>query len=148
MTMRVQILITPISKKYKTNGPCPKKDWEEQLLRCQNFEQMMWDDSPTNNSKVNDIMIFWQHKKGVTFHRITEIKDPSFRSQMTFWSDNKSHQNRQVLFLSREIYSLEWEKWKQLGGQERCMGTKPILKEKDSIVKHLLDNRIIENLYS
>ena len=136
----IEILITPIASVYKKSGACSKKDWEDQLVRCQNFEQMMWDDSKYNKSKVNDILAVWHHKKGVTFHRITDIKEPSER--LSCWSNNVGQGDRRVLFISREIHYMIWDKWIELGGPSRCMGTASIKTARESILRDLEDNNI------
>lgn len=136
----IEILLTPISGVYKKSGACSKKDWEDQLLRCQNFEQMMWDDSQYNKSKVNDILTVWHYKKGVTFHRITDIKDPGER--LSCWSNNVGQGNRGVLFISREIHCMKWDKWLELGGPSRCMGTASIKSARESILRDLEDNNV------
>lgn len=135
----IQLLLTPIASNYKKDGACSKKDWEEQLLRCENFEQMMWDDSQYNKSKVNDILAVWRYQRGVTFHRITDIKDPSER--LPSWSKNVGQSDRRVLFISREIDFMKWDKWLEVGGPSRCMGTASIKNARDSILCELERNK-------
>ena len=94
-----EILITPISKTYKKSGPCSKTDWEEQLIRSSNFQQMMWDDSTQNKSKIGDFLAVWHYKKGVAFHYITDIKNPQKR--LPSWSRNVGQSNRNVIYISR-----------------------------------------------
>ena len=129
----MNILITPIASIYKKSGPCSKRDWEDQLCRCHNFEQMMWDDSQYNKSKVNDILAVWHYQKGVTFHVITDIKDPSER--LLSWSKNVGQTDRRVLFISREINYMKWDRWLELGGSKRCMGTGAITSARESNIK-------------
>jgi hypothetical protein len=117
-------LITPIAKTYKKNGPCSKIDWEEQIRRGSEFQQMMWDDSTYNKSKVGDVLIFWHHEKGVTFHNIMEIHPPSER--LSSWSNNVGQGDRNVIYISNEFYRMNWEQWTDIGGHSRCMGTAPV----------------------
>ena len=118
-------LITPIAKDYKTGeGPCSKKDWEEQQSRGENFDQMMWDDSTFNKSKVGDVLIVWRHQKGVTFHRIEAIHPPNKR--LPSWSNNVGQTDRQVLYISSEFARMNWDEWSSYGGHQRCMGTAPV----------------------
>lgn len=118
-------LITPIAKDFKTSeGPCSRKDWEEQQARAKNFEQMMWDDSTFNKSKVGDVLVVWHHNKGVTFHHIEAIHPPSQR--LPTWSNNVGQTDRQVLYLSSEFARMKWDEWSAIGGHQRCMGTAPV----------------------
>ena len=129
------ILITPISKKYKSKGACSRKDWEEQMIRASKFEQMMWDDSSRNSSKPGDIFIAWHFLKGVTFHRITEIK--SVNERLSSWSTNVGQSDRQVLYITREFASMDWDSWIKIGGHSRCMGTGNVSTAKKNILDTL-----------
>ena len=82
---------------------------------------MMWDDSTYNKSKVGDILIFWHHEKGVTFHNIMEIHPPSER--LSSWSNNVGQGDRNVLYISNEFHRMTWLEWTDIGGHLRCMGT-------------------------
>ena len=116
--------ITPIAKDFKKEGPCSRKDWNEQLERASEFKQMMWDDTPKNNSKKGDILMVWHHMKGVTFHSIQDVLPPSKR--LPSWSNNVGQGDRQVLYISSEFARLEWNEWIKAGGQSRCMGTSSV----------------------
>ena len=135
------LLITPISKKYKKWKPCSRKDWEDQMIRSANFKQMMWDDSSKNKSKIGDIFIAWYYKRGVSFHRITDVHSPSKR--LKSWSNNVGHSNRNVIFISREFASINWEEWIKLGGHPRCMGTSNIISAKKNILCALLRKKVL-----
>ena len=118
-------LITPIAKDYKTcEGPCSKKDWDEQVSRGANFVQMMWDDSTFNKSRVGDVLIVWHHQKGVTFHHIEAIHPPNQR--LPSWSNNVGQTDRQVLYISSEFARMNWDEWSSHDAHQRCMGTTPV----------------------
>ncbi len=132
----LSFLITPWAKTYKKEGPCSKRDWEEQMERKTRHDQMMWDDSKKNKSKVGDILICWRYMKEVTFHWITDVKDPSQR--LPTWSKNVGQHDRQVLFISEEFKKMDWVEWINLGGHKRCMGTGSVTKCKDKLLDILI----------
>jgi hypothetical protein len=130
------ILLTPIAKAYKNSGPCSKRDWEEQEKRLKESQQLMWDDSSKNKSKIGDIFGVWKHKTGVSFHNILDIKGPNERLES--WSQNVGHGSRQVLYISPPFSYIDWDSWIQLGGQPRCMGTTCIKAARDVILTKLI----------
>ena len=139
----INIVITPIAgkKKKKKEYPCSKTDFEEQLERLRTNQQVMWDDSKFNNSKSGDIFIFWHYKKGVEFHKILGTCPPNGR--LKSWSNNVGQTDRQVLYLSNEIYRMNWDEWLNVNGARRCMGTNSLKKGKFNILKILNDNNLI-----
>lgn len=94
-----QILITPWATNYNKQGPCSKRDWEEQMERGKNGHQMMWDDSKYNKSKCGDLFIIFRHKIGVLVHRITDIKPP--KDRLETWSRNVGQTDKLYLFLKK-----------------------------------------------
>jgi hypothetical protein len=130
-----QLLITPISKNYNKTRPCSKKDWDEQQDRYKKGEQMMWDDSKHNKSKKGDVIAIWKYKKGVSFHHIEKVENTQSRSKS--WSQNVGQTDRNVIFLSPEFSYFKWDKWIDMGGHKRCMGTSHITTSKDKILNEL-----------
>ena len=130
-----KILITPISKNKKSSPPCSKTDWEEQEQRKRNNQQMMWDDSKNNGSQIGDILIVWRHKCRVSFHLIEDIKKPEKR--LPSWSNNVGQTKRNVLFISPEFASMNWEEWLKNGGWTRVMGTSAFKKNERQILQKI-----------
>ena len=141
---RCNFVITPIAKDYKTRGPCSKKDWDEQKSREENFNQMMWDDGPKNQSQVGDVLIVWHYKKGVTFHLIEEIFPPNQR--LPSWSNNVGQTDRQVIYISSEFARMKWNEWIEIGGRPRCMGTGPV-KACADVIHYFLNKNSISNKF-
>ena len=130
-----QLLITPISKNYNKTRPCSKKDWDEQQDRYKRGEQMMWDDSKYNKSKKGDIIAIWKYKKGVSFHHIEKVENTQSRSES--WSQNVGQTDRNVILLSPEFSYFKWDKWIEIGGHKRCMGTSYVTTSKNKILNEL-----------
>ena len=131
-----ELLITPISKTYNKTGPCSKKDWDEQQDRYKRGEQMMWDDSKYNKSKKGDVIAIWKYEKGVSFHHIEKVENPQSRCKS--WSQNVGQTDRNVILLSPEFSYFKWDKWIEMGGHKRCMGTSNITTSKDKILNELI----------
>ena len=130
-----RLVITPISKSYKSQGPCARRDWDEQLVRTTEGKQMMWDDSKHNTSGVGDILMAWHHNEGVTCHLITSVKHPSDR--LASWSGNVGHSDRNVIEIDSAFATIPWHLWLAIGGNIRCMGTSNITTARDSIISIL-----------
>jgi hypothetical protein len=92
----------------------------------------MWDDSKYNKSNKGDIFIIWRYNIGVTYHRITDIKDP--KDRLPSWSSNVGQEDRQVIFISKQIHKMNWDEWIDIDGASRCMGTAAVLKNKKKII--------------
>jgi hypothetical protein len=131
-----ELLITPISKTYNKTGPCSRKDWDEQQDRYKRGEQMMWDDSKHNKSKKGDVIAIWKYEKGVSFHHIEKVENTQSRSES--WSQNVGQTDRNVILLSPEFSYFKWDKWIEMGGHKRCMGTSSITTSKDKILNELI----------
>jgi hypothetical protein len=128
-------IITPIAKKYKKEGPDSKKDYEEQIQRDLAGELVMWDDTKRNSSKIGDYFGFYRYKKHVSIRIINEIKNPYQRLET--WSQNVGQGERNVLILSDEIIKIDWDKWIELEGAKRCMGTQAVKKNIDVIKRYI-----------
>ena len=129
------LVITPIRKSYISKGPCPRSDWEEQEEREANGQQMMWDDSKYNISKVGDILCVWHHNVSVTCHLITAVKYPSDR--LPSWSRNVGQSDRNVIEIDRAFTTIPWHTWLFIGGHKRCMGTSAIKTKRANIISAL-----------
>ena len=102
-------VITPVSKKAKSTGPCSKTDWAEQNIRMLSGNQMMWDDSPRNSSVAGGVLLVWHHKKFVTCHKITETHTTDRRLES--WSKNVGQGNRNVLYIDPPFATITWDVW-------------------------------------
>ena len=99
---------------------------------------MMWDDSKHNKSKKGDIIAIWKYEKGVSFHHIEKVENMQSRSES--WSQNVGQTDRNVILLSPEFSYFKWDKWIEMGGHKRCMGTSHITTSKDKILndRHII----------
>jgi len=142
ITRKSKLLYTPVAKTKKSSGPCSKKDWEEQLIRHTNNQQMMWDDSPTNKSNVGDVFATIFNSEKVDFYIITQLL-PS-NNRLTSWSNNVGQTNRQVLYISSLNYSINWDQWIQISNYSssfKCQGTKNAGEPtRRNIITHLLNH--------
>ncbi len=120
------IVCSPIARNYKKNGPDSKKDYDEQLERSAKSLRVMWDDSPKNRARWGDIFAFIHNGIHVTFHRIEGHSLPSER--LPSWSDNVGQSDRNVLLLSKESVTLQWDQWLELGGWKKAQGTQTMIK--------------------
>lgn len=129
-----QLVISPIAKKYK-NKPgvtCSKRDYEEQQERLSNGEQLMWDDTPHNNSRCGDHFGFYRYKIDISIHEVEKVLDPSAR--LPSWQENIGQRDRNVLYLSKDpIKVITWDEWVDIGGAKRCMGTTHVKKNLERI---------------
>lgn len=141
ITNDTQILISPIAKTKKSTGPCSRTDWEEQMLRASHYAQMMWDDSPRNNSEIGDIFIACHNNIAVSIHLIEKILSPTER--LPSWTKNVGQSDRNVIYISRELGSLTWNEWLQCGGAKKVLGTTAVKKNKSHILNTLKIKKII-----
>lgn len=130
----INLLISPVTGKSK-------KDWEEQLNRMNKGEQMMWDDSRYNKSKEGDIFIGCNNSRFLTFHKIQKILDPSNR--LPSWAENIGQENRNVIYISPILTTMEWGEWLSLDGIKQARGTAPVKQGKIRILKSLSDKEIL-----
>jgi hypothetical protein len=141
-----QIIITVIKKNYKTiaeiarGESCSKKDWEEQIQRHFEGQQMMWDDTQYNKSKKGDIFCVASNNDYVAFHLIEDVKPVSERHHS--WRDNIGQRHRQVLYISVELTRVNWAKWLEMKGAKKLLGSKPVKQNRSQIITFLnqLDN--------
>lgn len=136
------VFITPIAKTYKSKqGPCSKRDWEEQLERKRSGLQMMWDGPAINRPQpsVGDLMITWFHMRHVEVYRITEVLKPSER--LPSWSTNIGQTDRSVVYLDKDVLTIDWNAWISMGGFKRCMGTTTVSGCKYNIIEHWLSKK-------
>ena len=140
------LTISPIAKTYKKRGqPDSRRDYEEQMERKLNGESLMWDDTPQNSSHVGDYFGFYKYGSEVTIHMIIHIADSEKR--LPSWRENIGQRNRNVIYLSREIVTIPWSDWLELGGARRSMGTAPVKKNLDKINDYILKNlKIPQNI--
>ena len=134
------LFITPISKTYKAHGSgaCSRRDWDEQLERENNGEQVMWDGPSKNYPKptAGDLMSVWHHNKFVKIYVITEVHDPGHR--LPSWTQNIGQSDRVVVYLAC-LHKIDWDTWISIGGHKRCMGTSLIKTHAEPILAHIQD---------
>jgi hypothetical protein len=135
------LVITPISQTYKTAGmPDSRRDYENQLARVFAGNKWMWDDARTNESVVGGIFGFVFNNARIEFRRITRVADPAER--LPIWAENVGQGNRRVLFLGSDVYTMQWDEWRALGGMPKVQGsTYPRAMDVETL-KRLLDNHI------
>ena len=142
ITRKSKLLYTPVAKTKKSSGPCSKKDWEEQIIRHTNNQQMMWDDSSTNKSILGDVFATIFNSDKVDFYIITKIL-PS-NNRLETWSNNVGQTDRQVLYISSLNYSMSWDQWIQISNYSpsfKCQGTKNAGEPtRRNIITHLLNH--------
>ena len=140
------LTISPIAKTYKKRGqPDSRRDYEEQMERKLNGESLMWDDTPQNSSHVGDYFGFYKYGSEVSIHMIIHIANPEKR--LASWRDNIGQRNRNVLTLSKEIVTIPWSDWLEIGGAKRSMGTSNVKKNLDKINDYIFKNlKIPQNI--
>ena len=126
-----QLTITPISA---DKGSKARIDYVEQQVRISNGEKLVWDDSKFNQSRPGDLFGFWMYKKHVRIHVVETVHLPSER--LPSWSSNVGQGDRHVVQLSEHKVIISWDKWIELDGAKRCMGTAPVKKGLDNIMRY------------
>lgn len=122
MNTGLQLIGTPIAKKYRKTGPDSKRDYEEQCrLTAQGTHCWCWDDAPSNSARSGDYFVFKFYKNKVILHRIEDVKDPSER--LISWASNVGQGDRKVLILSNPFHEMTWDEWISIGGCADHMGT-------------------------
>lgn len=135
------LLITPCARTKKKLGPCSKTDWEEQILRASRSEQMMWDDGPKNASQPGDIFILCRNNISVAFHRIQKILPPTAR--LPTWADNVGQTDRNVIYITPELTTMNWDEWLELDGAKKVQGTTAVIQGKTKILNALRSRGVI-----
>lgn len=132
------LTISPIAKDYKKEIGVPdsRRDYEEQMERKERGESLMWDDTPQNSSKVGDYFGFYKYGFEVSIHLIIHKADHNNR--LPSWEANIGQRKRDVLYLSKPIVVIPWEKWIEIGGSKRLMGTSNVKKNLDTINEYIL----------
>ena len=144
----ISTIVTPVCKSFKTEEQRQqgisdsRRDYEEQLQRDKNGEQIMWDDAKGNPTKHSGgFFAFVKNGKCAEIHIVTKICRTDER--LDTWSRNVGHSDRNVLMLSPKIMEIDWQTWsKQLlitPKMER--GTRPVRTK-----TMVLTNFIKENL--
>lgn len=134
-TSTTNILITPCRKEKAKSPPCSKTDWEEQLLRGSRSEQMMWDDGPKNASREGDIFILCRNNISVAFHKIQKILPPTER--LPTWAKNIGQRDRNVIYISPELATMNWDEWLEVDGAKKVQGTTAVIQGKTKILNAL-----------
>ena len=126
------LTITPISADIKNKANI---DYQEQIDRVLSGLPLVWDDSQYNKSRKGDLFGFWMYKKKVVIHEIINVSKPHER--LPSWSTNVGHGNRNVVELSTDNVIIPWEVWiNKIDGAKRCMGTAPVKKNLNKILKY------------
>jgi hypothetical protein len=136
------VFITPIAKSYKPkNGPCSRRDWEEQIERKRYGLQMMWDGPAVNRPQpsVNDLMVVWFHNHHVEVYTITKVLKSSQR--LPSWSINIGQSDRCVIYLDKDPVIIDWNTWIFMGGFKRCMGTTNVSSCKYNVIDYWLSKQ-------
>lgn len=134
-----KLIYTPIRKTYKKNGePDSRKDFEEQERLTEQGYTWMWDADPKNKAKIGDVFAFAKNENKVQFHIVDQVYNPAFR--LPTWRDNVGQQNRNVLYLSEPIYTMDWEKWIALNGAKKVQGTAVASKDKSCDILQFISN--------
>ena len=128
---REYLVITPISAVKQNKAHI---DYEEQVQRLQEGQPLLWDDSRFNQSEVGDLFGFWMYNNQVRIHVIEAVSDP--QNRMPSWSSNVGQGSRNVVQLSDRCVIISWSKWLELDGAKRCMGTTPVKKGLDDIIRY------------
>ena len=136
-----KLLITPCAKAKKKSGPCSKTDWEEQMLRAFQSEQMMWDDGPSNTSQPGDIFILCRNNISVAFHKIQKILPPTER--LPTWAKNIGQRDRNVIYISPELTTMNWDEWLELDGAKKVQGTTAVIQGKTKILNALISKGVL-----
>jgi hypothetical protein len=105
------------------------------MVRVSNQQDLVWDDSRFNKTQQGDLFGFWFYEQYVKVHVVQNVTSPSTRLES--WSDNVGQEDRNVVTLSREYQIIKWDKWIELDGAKRCMGTAPVKKGRTQILNYL-----------
>ena len=130
-----KLTITPISADTRNKANI---DYVEQMERVSNGKPLVWDDSKFNQSRKGDLFGFWMYKEHVRIHVIEGVSKPHER--LPSWSTNVGQGDRNVVQLSTDNVVVPWDIWiNNLDGAKRCMGTAPVKKGLDKILKYCLN---------
>ena len=134
-------IVTPINKNLKSKSNI---DYKEQLIRDSAGDQMMWDDAKGNPTiGVGGLFGFVHNSNRVEYHMIIDIMSPNNR--LPSWSENVGQTDRNVLLITEQLYTINWDKWIELGGPKRVQGTTRVVGAHESITNYLHDK--LEGIY-
>ena len=79
-----------------------------------------WSDSKYNKSIIGNYFAFYFHGEKLIFHKIIDIKGPEYK-----YSDWNYHagQSKNILILSKPLFTINWNEWELLNGPQKKMGT-------------------------
>jgi len=95
---------------------------------------LVWDDSRFNQSTPGDLFGFWKYNDQVLIHVVEKVSSPTDR--LPTWSTNVGQVDRNVVQLSAEKVAIPWNKWIELDGAKRCMGTSSVKKGLANILEY------------
>ena len=125
-----QLIITPITADVKKPA---RRDYIHQQQRIIAGQTLVWDDSKHNKCVPGDKFGFWFYKESVHVHTAVAVNSPLHR--LPDWSDNVGQEDRNVVTLSKEHAVIPWEKWIEMNGAKRCMGTAHVKKGLSEIIR-------------
>jgi len=139
----ITIVVSPINQNLNSKSNI---DYKEQVIRRNNKQQIMWDDTKFNKQKKDGIFIFLFNRTKnnygkVQIHKVEEVLSPNNR--LNTWSLNVGQTNRNVLYLSRSFLEINWDKWLEIGGTKKVQGTQHINKNKNKIIDFINSTNII-----
>jgi hypothetical protein len=122
-------VVSPINKNLKSKSSI---DYDEQKSRSDKMEQIMWDDVKGNPTKtIGGLFGFVRNSIYIEFHIVTEIHLPENRLES--WSENVGQTDRNVLYLSDKIYTMDWKTWLELGCAKKIQGTSRVVSAHESL---------------
>ena len=127
-----QLIISPITPDVKKPA---RRDYNEQCLRIKQGLPLVWDDSRFNRARPGDLFGFWFYNSCVRVHKIISTSPPTER--LPTWSDNVGQGDRNVITLSKSCTIIPWDRWIELNGAKRCMGTAHVLKGLQNILDYV-----------
>ena len=104
----VHSIMTTINKNVKSNSA---RDYREHMERVRQSAQLMWDDKcsaseGTPTKTVGGLFVFVKNLISIEFHIVMEIHSP--QNRLKSWSQNVGQTDRNVLYLSNMIYTMNW----------------------------------------
>ena len=131
------IFITPININKKSNS---KINFIREIKNVflNNDNNYHWNDNKNNKSKEEDYFIFFNKYKGISFHVIEEILDPS--DYRDYWIECENQNIKNVLKMSKEIF---WCPWEDLCSDFRYLNlqsTTRIVKNKNILLNFINNN--------
>ena len=126
-------IVTPINKSPKSKSNI---DYQEQLQRENEGDVVMWDDAKGNPThKVGGAFAFVHNSKKVEIHIVTAIHNTDER--LPTWSYNVGQGDRNVLYLTPCLYTMDWDTWRKLGGAAKVQGTSRVVSAHDNLSEFL-----------